>query len=104
MTRPRGELPMGAIDRMVHRWNAEGVPVGARLEEALKRLEMMAADRLRLDQRIRLQRLALRQNWMITEERVSHRRAWRQSPLLLSLLRRNRPPPWYRRVAGYFWS
>lgn len=92
---------MNAINRMVHRWNVDGTSIEARLEEALKRLEGMAEDRLRLDQRIRQQRIALRENWQIVEMRAAHRRAWLQSPLLKAMLKRGyKRAPWWRRALG----
>jgi hypothetical protein len=96
MTMPRKELPMQAINRMVNRWDANDTPIETRLEEAVHRLEKMAEDRLRLDRRIRQQRYALRENWMIVERRTAHHRAWVRSPLLISMLRNRRPPWWWR--------
>lgn len=64
------------------------------------KIECMKVERLKLDKRIRCQRLALRQNWEIIEMRASYKRAWYPSPLLRSMLRRhlNKPAPWWRRM------
>jgi len=87
---------MRSIYQMTVRWDDAGVPIEARLEEALHRLEKMAEERLRLDRRIRQQRHALRDNWQIIEMRASHQRAWLRSPLLASMLKRPRRRSWWR--------
>ena len=62
-------------------------------------VERLKAERLKLDKRIRCQRLALRQNWEIIEMRASYRRAWYPSPLLRSIINnRRKNPPWWRRM------
>lgn len=64
-----------------------------------EKVERLKAERLKLDSRIRNQRLALRQNWQIIEMRAQYRRAWYPSPLLRSILNnRRKNPPWWRRL------
>lgn len=60
----------------------------AKAMELADKVDRMQAERLKLDRRIHNQRVALRENWEIIEMRASHKRAWLQSPLLLSMLRR----------------
>lgn len=73
-----------------------GVQYIARLEATIN---LMMDERLKLDRRIRMQRLALRLNWEIIEMRASYKRAWYPSPLLRSMiLNRRKQPPWWRRM------
>lgn len=67
--------------------------------DAADELERMRDERLKLSHRIHMQRVALRENWMIVEKRLAHRRAWVRSPLLLSMLKTRRkqlPKRWRR--------
>lgn len=68
-------------------------------DNLLEEVRRLKAERLKLDRRIRNQRLSLRLNWEIIEMRASYRRAWYPSPLLRSMiLNRRKNPPWWRRM------
>lgn len=54
--------------------------------DAADELERLRAERLKLDQRIHNQRVALRENWDIVEMRAQYRRCWYPSKLLYSIL------------------
>lgn len=75
------------------------VPV-ALLADAADEIERLRAQEYKLARRIHQQRVALRENWMIVEQRTAHRRAWVRSPLLASMLRKGKLRPWYERVAA----
>lgn len=83
--------------RPIQPWSPDetGAQYIDRLEATINR---MREDRLKLDRRIRNQRLALRLNWEIIEMRASYKRAWYPSPLLKSMLRRPKSEPWWRRM------
>lgn len=67
--------------------------------DAANELESMREERLRLSHRIHEQRVNLRRNWQIVEQRTAHTRAWVRSPLLTSILcNRWKPKPWWRRL------
>jgi hypothetical protein len=68
--------------------------------EAATEIERLRTQEYRMAARIHQQRVALRENWMIVEQRAAHRRAWVRSPLLMSMLRRGKMKPWYERVAA----
>lgn len=84
-----GELINGTVED-------GSVPV-ALLAGAADEIERLRAQEYKLARRIHQQRVALRENWEIVEMRASHRRAWVRSPLLMSMLKRPRRAPWWRR-------
>lgn len=65
------------------------VPV-ALLSEAADEIERLRAQEYKLAARIHHQRVSLRENWMIIEQRASYKRAWVTSPLLMAILKSRR--------------
>lgn len=65
---------------------------------AADEIERLRTQEYKLAARIHQQRVALRENWEIVEMRASHQRAWVRSPLLMSMLKRPRRAPWWRRL------
>lgn len=70
---------------------AEGIEYGHEHEVmrcAAERLQRLSAHCLKLERRIRNQRVNLRINWEIVEMRAQYARAWYRSPLMMRLLMR----------------
>lgn len=90
-----GELVYGTVE--------DGAVPVALLAGAADEIERLRAQEFKLARRIHQQRFALRENWQIIEKRASHQRAWIRSPLLMSMLRRPRRAPWWRRLGLWRW-
>lgn len=60
-------------DKMIRRWEATGLPTEARLREALQEIARLNEKMLRLQQRVHNQRMALRRNWEIVEQRAEYK-------------------------------
>lgn len=69
--------------------------------QAADEIERLREMEFKLAGRIHQQRMALRENWQIVEQRAAHRRAWVRSPLLASILRRGPKKPWWHRLLPY---
>lgn len=99
MTTPEQEaLWLPVAQQILDRWGIKhaslkctiAMEIAGIVAEKDAEIAKLKAERLELDRRIHNQRVALRQNWEITEMRAQYKRAWYPSKLLMSILRRPR--------------